>query len=611
MGEMGRGRVARVVVDVRPIAEPLDYLTGDLDADVVVGSLVRVPLQGRHVRGWVVGFRDVSEVPEPVRARLRPLSAFVCEIPVSDPPRITLAGRVADHYAGPVATVLSWGTPRPLPRRLRSAASLAPLPARTIPEVTEAISASQRVEAFVRTWPGDDTAGTLGPLVAALPHDRCALVVVPPSHAPRIPGAVDLSAGRDADRTRAWETAVSGSSRLVLSGRHGPFAPIPNLGLVVVSQSHLPWHKDERTPALDARVVARRLARELDLPYVEISPTSPVGPEGLLAASAAEGTRPVSLRVPHCTARWPLVELTDLTDEPTVGPLGSRFFALVRAALAEGGSSLVFLNRRGIARSLVCRQCGKLAACSTCSGRLVPENSELSCARCGARLPFVACPSCGSDKVRMLGIGVTKLRREIHAAFGEVEVVEASGTSAPPPIPGGIVVGTQVALRHRRAFDLVVLVDPDASLSRPGIRGEESALHLLVEAVGAARGSADGGHVLVQTRRRDHPAIRALGMRDCAEYESLVLSEREVSGLPPWRRSVEIRCADDGVLRALANALESAGGEVLGPRHGTDPGLLAFVDTDRWSDALPAMRSIVSEHADVRIRIEVDPLDPR
>ncbi|MCC7076731.1 MAG: hypothetical protein IT198_06355 [Acidimicrobiia bacterium] len=607
--------VAQIVVDVRPITEPLDYLLNEGVPDLEIGSLVRVPLQGRRVRGWVVAFRTVADVPPDVRPRLRPVASKVTEIRVADAETIRLAEWSAARYAGPEATILAWGTPRPLPHVRRPPPGTPDVEPRSIPAVTDAIAASRSVEAFVRTWPGDDAAGTIAPLTAALPPGRCGLVITPPAFAPRVPGAVELFAETDTERTRAWETAVSGAARLVVAGRHGPLVPIPNLGFVAVCQSHMPWHKDERTPALDARVIARARAELAAVPFVEIGPTSPVGPEGIRAALAVEGRSPVELTVPHAAGRWPVVEVTDLTAEPTVGALGSRFFQAVRSVLDRDGSVLVFLNRRGIARSLVCRACGRMAGCTACGGLLRPSDTEMACVRCGTRLPFVACPACGADRVRLLGIGVTKLRTELAAAFGTVQVVEAAGegaasVAAATPLPGGIVVATQVAVRHRRRFDLVVLVDPDSALSRPGIRGEESAFHVLVDAVGTAKGTPQGGHVLVQTRRPDHPAIRALATHTCAEYEGLLLSEREVTGLPPWRRAVEVHCADPEVLTDIAAALAACRAEVFGPRLEGRPGLLGLCDVTSWAETVTAVRGVVAAHPDVKIRVEVDPLDP-
>lgn len=585
------------------------------DLDVRVGSLVRVPLRGRRVRGWVIDIRDDPYLPARIRDKLRSIRELVTAMPVANNETLALAQWAADHYIGALSTILGWATPTPLPRCSREVRKQRVLmPARHIPYVTEAICTGRPIEAFIRTWPGDDGAGTIAALATALPPDRTALVVSPTGRRPALPdgiSVVDVTHPQARAHTLAWEHAVSGTARLVCSGRRGPLIPIPNLGLVIVTQEHSPWHKDERTPALDARVLARRRAASAGVPFVAIAPTSPIGHEGVLAAAKAAQTQVTELTVPGASDRWPTIEVTDLSIEGgTSGPLGERFFPAVRRALKSGGRTLVFLNRKGTARSLVCRACGNLAECPKCAGLLRPSENCLRCSRCEESLPFVACPACGSDSVALRGIGVTKLCSELAASFPGVEVTEAAGTNAPTPIPGGIVVGTQVALRYQRLFDLVVLIDPDAMLGRSGLRAEEASFQILVDAVGTAKGRPNGGRVLIQTRRPDHPAIRALVSADCSSYERLCISEREVVGLPPWRRLLQVRCTDADFIDELATVLANLDCEVLGPRPDPKPSLIAVVEIDRWESIAAAVRELRGQHPDIRVRVEADPLDP-
>ena len=599
-------RLARVVVDVRPLHRPLDYAIPE-GTEVRVGSLVRVPLRGRSVRAWVVELPRPEDAEVPV-AGLRPLRRVLTPVPVLSERTRDLACWAAHDTLGHVATVLDWATPRPLPRGLRRTPALPlALTAPALPRALhEAVAAGHPVRAFVRNHPADDGAGVVTELGGLLPPGRTALVVSPPGQAPAVPGAVVLSGAEGAARTRAWEAAVAGGCRVVVGGRRAPLVPVPGVGLVVVTREHPPVHKDERTPALDARVLARRLAAAAGVPFVATGPSSPVGREGVLAAAAAGGHRVLDCTADGAASRWPLVEIADLTEEPPgSGLLGERLFAGVRAAAARGGRSLLFLNRRGTARSLVCRACGRTATCEVCAGFLRPVPAGLRCDAGCTEHAFVACPSCGSHTVRALGIGVERMARELAAALPGIPVLRAEGTPPPPPPPGGVVVGTQAALGRLAAYDFVALVDPDALLGRPGLLTEETAFHTLLDAVAAAR-PRPHGRVLVQTRVPGHPGVAALARRDAGVFERHTLAARRRAGLPPYTRLLQASTPDPDVAAALGKALDAAGATVFGPREARMHEVLAVV-TD-WDGARDAVLGVTST-TDVRVRLVADPLD--
>lgn len=599
-------RVVKVLVDVRPLEDPYDYAV-PASLDVAVGSAVRVDFAGRSVRGWVVAETTATAGG----TALKPVRRVLGTVPVADVATIRLAEWAATEYAGSPATLLAWATPRPLPRTRRTPAPWTPSARRPrIPGVTDAVAAGRRVEAAIRTWPGDDGASTVAALAAAVPHDGTLLVVSPPSWQPDVRGAVELSR----TGTTGWEIAVGGGARVVVGGRHAALVPIPRLAAVCVTAEHSAAHKDQQTPCVDARVLARRRAADADVPFVAIGPTAPVGEEGLTASSALAGaTRPAPLElvVPGMQGRWPHVEVVDLRDEPPgTGPLSGRFFSAVRAAHTGGGATLVYLNRKGTARSVVCRDCGVAAACVRCGTSMRPDEAGLWCPRCGHRVEPISCPNCASPALRRVGLGIDRLTTELRAALPDVEIVESSAAAAAPPVPGGVVVGTRAAFRHRNAFDLVVLVDPDADLARPGLRSEESAFAALVDAVGTARPRSEAGRVLVQTRRPDMAAITALASHDTRRFEADLLERRRVEGLAPFRRILAVSSPSAAAVEDAARVLAGLGADVIGPRAEPRPGILALVDPPRWHAATRAAREVALAHRPARVRVEADPLDP-
>lgn len=596
--------MVKVLVDVRPLETPYDYVVPE-GLDVEVGSAVRVDFAGRSVRGWVV-----ADAQRPaVDAGLKEVKRLLAPVPVADAATICLAEWASAEYAGSPAALLAWATPQPLPRTRRRAPSPRPLTRARVPGVTDAIADGRAVEAAIRTWPGDDGASTVAALAASVPPGRTLLVVSPPSWQPELQGGVDL--GRMG--TTGWEMAAGGAARIVVGGRHSVLVPLPRLGAVCVTAEHSDAHKDQQAPCLDARVLARRRAADAGVPFVAIGPTSPVGVEGLTASAAAGASDrppPLELVVPGMQRRWPRVEVVDLRDDPPGGALSGRFFSAVRATHAAGGATLVYLNRKGTARSMVCRHCGEAAACSRCGASMRPDAAGLGCPRCGLRLDPGTCPACGSPQLRRVGLGIDRLTTELRAALPDVEIVESSAASVPEPLPHGIVVGTRAAFRHRNAFDLVVLVDPDADLARPGLRAEESAFAALVDAVGTARNRADGGHVLVQTRRPEAPAIQALATHDTRRFEMDLLARRRVERLPPFRRILEVSSTSAAAVDDVARVLSRHGVDVIGPRPDPRPSLLAIVGSDAWRGVTAAVREVALSHRPARVRVEADPLDP-
>ncbi len=588
------------------MAETLDYEIGS-GHDVTIGSVVQVPLKGRRVRGWVIDlFDDDSSRAWP--GDRKPIICVSSDIAIASPATVSLARWAGAHYAGAAATVLSWATPKPLPHSVRTASRVETKPIK-VGEISDYIRSQRRIETFVRTWPGDDATATVAALLSAVPDDRSALIVTPRQRKPSVAGGIEQFAETDRDRTIAWEHAIGGTAPVV-AGRRGPFIPIPNLGLVIVTQEHSDTHKDERTPALDARTIARRLAADQAIPYVAIGPMSAIGPEGVIASQIACGQEPTELVVPGTRGHWPLMEMIDMRD-PDAGSasLSDRFFGAVRSTAAAGGRTLVFLNRKGTARALVCRRCDELATCRDCGALLRPSGQRLVCEHCGFELDTQTCPTCGAGSIRRVGIGVDGLRNELDKAFPNTVVHVSSNNDVVECGRGEIVVGTRLALRRAGYFDVVILIDPDGLLGRLGIRSEEMAFALLIDAVGAAKPATAGGRVIVQTRRPDTAAMRALARRDASIFEQDTLERRRRQRLPPFRGLLEVESTDHDAVDDVCQALRAAGAEVLGPEHKRSARAIAFVDNSRWIATMRNAREAALAHGNSRVRLVADPLD--
>jgi len=688
---LGVAHAFHVLTEVPSLdGQTFTYLPPRQNALIQPGSLVRVPLHGRTVRGWVVDIVHLTEVEPELRARLRPIKSVLGSHPIASPTTLQLARWAATEYAGSAPVILHWATPAPLPggraqRRLPQKPVNSVRQSARVPVLSAAISAGRRFEAFIRTWPADDATSTILPLAAAVPDGRMTLVIAPAGRTPRLTDAVFLSGQKTAHATRAWEEAVAGNARILVTGRRGPFVPLSNLGLIILTSEHCSTHKDEQTPSLDARLVARELARQKNIPYVAIGPSSPLGPEGVITSfrgwpRGSEKTAPPfqNLTVPGTPTRWPRMEMVSLADTPPgTGALSTRFFTAIGEALAEKKRIFLFLNRKGAARALVCRNCNAPAACDRCDGLLQsrhkqkpqekqpsppttiaaepeipgslssqslagnlsssvpksfdgpqagiatplraaatpqtkenPPEEEMVCRQCQRIFPFVACLCCGASRVRSLGIGIDKLSSELAKAFPGTQVRRAEGTEVPEAMPGEIMVGTQAAFRHRQTFDLVVLIDPDAMLRQAGLRAEEAAFHLLLDAIATAKSRQEHGSVLIQTRRPDHPAIQALLTRDPSQFEKAALAAREALALAPFRRMIKVSTSDFAALEKFAAALQKTGVEILGLAATPRPHTLILVTEKVWTETVRQARAAKTALSGTRLRVEIDPLNP-
>jgi primosomal protein N' (replication factor Y) len=594
------------------VARAFDYLVPpELAADVGVGTIVRVGLHGRRVRGWVVA--DGVE-PEAAADRLVPLHAVVSAGPPADV--VELCRWVAWRWAGPLSTVLRTASapnvvaPGPAPELdigiyagisagVDAGAADGPL---ALPEV--------RVRSIA--WPPAADPGGLVELL--LGNEGSTIVVVPePAHAARVRAAVarsgreivELHAGQpDALRTAAWSEARRGA-RVVIGGRTAVFAPVPDLTAVVVLDDGDEALQEERAPTWHARDIAAersartgaRLAMVSPVPTIEslqlAGPPAPVGPDPLTARQG-----------------WPALDVVDLRDEPPGTGLVSEVFAsALHRALDGGGRVVCVVNRKGRARLLACRTCGELARCAKCDSAVVQPERDLVCPRCATTRPPV-CLECHGSTFRIVHPGVAKLRDDVAGLVPRVAVVEVDARTGPvPDVP--VLVGTEAVLHRIPAAGapvrLVAFLEFDQELLAPRTRAVEQALWLLARAARLVGGRRAGGRVLVQTRVPDHEVLRSAATGDLAELLDGEADRRRTLGFPPFGGLAELSGAEAAVVDASA-ALRTAGVEglqVLGPSAAGRTLVLA-PSPEALADAFAGV-DLAPARSRGRLRVAVDP----
>ena len=397
-----------------------------------------------------------------------------------------------------------------------------------------------------------------------------------------------LSAG---ERFDEWRRVLDGVADVVVGSRSALFAPLPRPRLIVVDEDQEPSKKQESAPRYHAVDTALELGRLTGAAVVLGSATPRV-----VTYHAATTGQLALLPLPDRVQALPMPPTTivDLRVELKAGnrtTLSEALRAALRRTVGRGEQAILYLNRRGLATVVLCRACGGVVPCPACDIPYALHNDgRLVCHRCGREEPRApsVCASCGSDKIRHLGVGTQRVEEDVRAAVPAARVirldrdaVRAKGAHAAAfeRMRSGnaqVIVGTQMVAK---GFDfpgvtLVGVVNADTVLNLPDHTATERTFQLLTQVLGrSGRGTAAGRGIL-QTYLPDHYVIRAAAAHDYATFVAAELAARRRFGSPPFGRLVLLQTAakrEDTVerrARELAGLLRDAvagDAEVLGP----------------------------------------------
>ncbi len=397
-----------------------------------------------------------------------------------------------------------------------------------------------------------------------------------------------LSVGERFDQ---WSLAAQGDAKVVVGARSALFAPVQNLGLIIIDEEHESSYKQGSAPRYHARDVAAHIAGSSDVTVVLGSATP-----SMEARAAVDDGLWVSARLPErVTAHGlPEVRIVDMGAEFGDGNRSMFSSALgdaIDAVVARKSKGVLFLNRRGFASFLLCRECGFVPRCENCSVSLTyhERGDRLTCHHCGHTEPTpIACPRCQSPYLRRFGAGTQRVEDEIHARWPELAVVrmDADTTTgkggheralaAFEDLESGLLLGTQMVAKglDYPEVTLVGVINADTTMHLPDFRAAERTYQLLEQVSGRAGRGEDPGLVIVQTYWPDHPAIRAVAERNADILYEEERALRSSIGWAPYRRvaniviSGETSAAVTTYSASLAKALNEdlpEGWEVLGP----------------------------------------------
>jgi primosomal protein N' (replication factor Y) len=421
----------------------------------------------------------------------------------------------------------------------------------------------------------------LNALAEALPGDLQALILVPeltlaPPLISRVehlfPGQVAIIHGRlsPAQRRRVWLRCRRGEARVVVGSRSAAFAPLPGLGAIIVDEEHEPAYKSEESPRYHARETALQRCRLTGAPVILASATPSME---VLALRDAGDTLDLELPpVPALRGRVKMIAV-DLREERLKGGeiISGRLRAAIKRTLSRKGRSILFVNRRGVASALFCRDCYYTPGCPRCSTVLAyhGEAGQMACRVCGHReMIFSACPRCGGSLLKPGSPGTLGVEKEVLSVFPKARTRRmdrdtVSGKGHLEKIfrdfaGGGIdvLVGTQILARglHWPKVSLVGIVDADISLQRADFRSAERTFQLITQAAGRAARGLTRGEAIIQTHHPEHYAVQAV-LRDDPEifYGQETLLRSEV-GFPPFSRLILLVVEDRDQEALLRNA---------------------------------------------------------
>lgn len=568
--------------------------------DVVPGHRVTVPFGHRTTYGFVV-----SVTTEDPGVETKPLATAGSE-PLLLPHQVTLARLVADHYWIPLIECLR----AMLPPRVRATGStgsqassrqrrhtrlaelaMSPAPPVQPMDLTEDQRAALEVigtnaETLLHgVIASGKTEVYLAAAERALAEGLRVLMLVPeitltPQLVQRVrarlqaPVAILHTQLTELERAQQWWRVRRGEAQVVLGSRSAVFAPIPRLGLICLDEEGSAAYKQDRTPRYEAGWVARRLAEVSGARLVMGSATPTVA----TYSEASRGGLALATMKRRIRGQDAEVELVDMRDEAAAGnrqPLSRRLVEAVARSLENEEQVILYLNRRGLATYVMCRDCGRSVQCLGCSVALVQhaEIDGLVCHYCGyARAMPSVCDHCGSRNVRALGMGTQRLETMAKRVWPAARVLRLDSDIARGPDAyydvwetfserrADILVGTQLVARglDLPAVTCVGVVDADLPLHFPDYRSAENTYSLVAQVAGRAGRDGRPSRVVVQTSNPEHYSLRCAAEHDYEGFYAAELPSRKAFTFPPYAELAVMTRTDREDAKAAGSAREAA-----------------------------------------------------
>lgn len=415
------------------------------------------------------------------------------------------------------------------------------------------------------------------------------------------------------ERFDQWDVIRSGEARVVIGPRSALFAPLQNLGLIVIDEEHETTYKQESAPRYVSRDVASWMMKELGGTLVLGSATPSI--EALHLCRTEPLWQRVSMPERVNNRPLPRIEIIDMAEDFRSGTrslFSTRLKSTLRETLRQGQKAVLLLNQRGFARSLLCRDCGFVPKCTSCSTTLTYHETghKLMCHHCGYTVGAPpTCPACGSPYLKKFGVGTQRVEAELRAfldaeksllpmlpeegkerSLFDIPIIRMDADTTKgkgshqrlletfAQSEAAVLLGTQMIAKGLDFDDvtLVGVINVDTQLNLPDFRSFERTFDLIEQVAGRAGRAELSGSVLVQTYEADNIAIRAAARYDRELFLRTELPKRKVLRYPPfvrmanvllWGRSLpKVKAATKRIQQIIAALIEEQaleGWEVL------------------------------------------------
>lgn len=367
----------------------------------------------------------------------------------------------------------------------------------------------------------------------------------------------------DGERYDEWQKIANGKSKIVIGARSAVFAPVNNLGIIIIDEEHDMSYKSDMTPRYNAKDIAKYIAEKNNCPLVLGSATPEIN---TMYQAKNKDIFLHKLTKRANKAKLPEVEIVDLRNELAIGNRSMLSLKLqneIEKNLSNKKQTILFLNRRGYSTFIMCRECGYVAKCKNCNISLTYHRVEnkLKCHYCGYETNIVKeCPECKSKKIKYFGTGTQKLEEEIHKLYPKASTIRmdidtVSKKNSYEEILNkfkneniNILIGTQMIVKghHFPNVTLVGVVTADGSLNLDDYRAVEKTFQTLVQVAGRA-GREENGKVIIQTYNPDHYAIIDSQKQDYDLFYNQEIALRSCLNYPPFCDIILIRFSGENL----------------------------------------------------------------